>query len=217
MPRRKVTASWCWLATKPITAASASRRFRRDARPCRDLLTIPVCSLPNWLTTRFQMCPDRSARTGAWRDSCFSPLPASGERERRLLDLQLRTRTHTDPRQQHHVLGVRDRIADILIQQIVADDTDDHLAGSEIGWIQFGLVADFRLQEIVAGGRRFADHRDIVLCKRMQQVDACQPIGVTPEHASADAHRGNPRNVGAIGEGSANDIELILNAPSTAK
>ena len=50
----------------------------------------------------------------------------------------------------------------------------------------------------------------------MQQVDAYQPIGVTPERAAADAHRGNPRNVGAIGEGGANNVKLILDAPNTA-
>src|SRR4030088_1792572 len=31
--------------------------------------TMPACSSPNWSMARFQMCPDRSARTGAWRDS----------------------------------------------------------------------------------------------------------------------------------------------------
>ena len=50
----------------------------------------------------------------------------------------------------------------------------------------------------------------------MQQIDAYQPIGVTPIRAASDAHRRNPGNVGAIGEGGANDIELILDAPSAA-
>ena len=50
----------------------------------------------------------------------------------------------------------------------------------------------------------------------MQIVDAHQPIGIAPEYATADAHRRNSGNVGAIGEGGAHDIELILDTPNAA-
>jgi Predicted acetyltransferase len=36
-------ASWCWSATSPITAASASRSSRKDEPPCRDQWTIAAC------------------------------------------------------------------------------------------------------------------------------------------------------------------------------
>ena len=50
----------------------------------------------------------------------------------------------------------------------------------------------------------------------MQQIDAHEPVAVAPVHAAADTHRRNAGNVGAIGEGGANDIELVLDAPDAA-
>src|SRR4051794_28453399 len=47
----------------------------------------------------------------------------------------------------------------------------------------------------------------------MQQVDANQPVGIAPEQAAADTDRRDPRDVGAVGEGGANDVELVLDAP----
>src|SRR5438876_12063369 len=65
--------------------------------------------------------------------------------ERPGLKFQIGKRPDADARQQDLVLGVGDRVADILVQQVVADEADDHFAGSEIGRIELGLVADFRL------------------------------------------------------------------------
>ena len=62
-----------------------------------------------------------------------------------ILELQIRKRAHADARQQDLVLGVGDRIADVFVQQVVADETDRHFARAEPGRIELGLVADFRL------------------------------------------------------------------------
>src|SRR5258706_9193637 len=157
-------------------------------------------------TGRAKCAPDDKLRA-VWKD---------GATDRNFLKLQVRKGPHADAWQQHLVLGVGDRIADILIQQIVADDTDDHLARAEPGRIELGLVADLCLQQIVSWRRRLADRRDVVLRKRMQQVDACEPVGLAPIDAAADPYRRNPRHVGAVGEGGADDIELILDAPDAA-
>src|SRR3954447_15559424 len=50
----------------------------------------------------------------------------------------------------------------------------------------------------------------------MQQIDAHQPVGVTPKHAAPDPHRWNARDVGAVAEGGPNQIELIFDAPDAA-
>src|SRR6476620_5032128 len=130
--------------------------------------------------------------------------------------LQIRKGPDADARQQDLVLGVGHRIADVLVQQIVAKQADDHFAGSEPGWIEFGLVADLRLQQIIARRGRLADGSDVVLRKGVQQVDAHEPVAVAPVEAAADAHWWNPGHVGAVGEGGADDVELVLDAPDTA-
>src|SRR5687767_11576100 len=66
------------------------------------------------------------------------------------LELQVGERPHADARQQDLVLVVRHRIADVLVQQIVADHAHHHFAGAEPARIEFRLVADFRLQQIIA-------------------------------------------------------------------
>ena len=50
----------------------------------------------------------------------------------------------------------------------------------------------------------------------VQQVDAHQPVGVAPVQPAAGAHRRNARHVGAVGEGGADDVELVLDAPDAA-
>jgi len=62
-------------------------------------------------------------------------------------------------------------VPDILIQQVVSDDADHHLAGAEPGRIELCSVADLRLQRVVTFGRRLADRRDIVLREGVQQID----------------------------------------------
>src|SRR5205823_13003531 len=89
------------------------------------------------------------------------------------LELQIGKRAHADARQENLVLGVGHRIADVLVQQVVADEPDRHFPRAEPGWIELRPVADLRLEQIVSWRRRLADRRDVVLRKRMQQVDAC--------------------------------------------
>src|SRR4051812_13508509 len=86
------------------------------------------------------------------------------------LELQIGKRAHADARHQNLVLGVGHRIADVLVQQIVADEADRHFPRAEPGRIELRPVADLRLQQIIARGRRLADRGDIVLRKRVQQV-----------------------------------------------
>ncbi len=107
-------------------------------------------------------------------------------------------------------------IADIFVQEVVADQTDNHFPRTEPGRIELRPVADLRLQQVVARGRRFADRRDIVLREGVQQVDSRQPVGIAPEQAAADAHRRNPRNIGAVAEGRTHDVELVFDTPDTA-
>ena len=55
----------------------------------------------------------------------------------------------------------------LIIGQIVADKADGHFAGPELRWIKLGLIADLRLQQVVARRRRFSDRRDVIVRKRM--------------------------------------------------
>src|SRR3954470_11598616 len=132
------------------------------------------------------------------------------------LELQIGERAHADAWHQNLVLGVRHRIADVLVQQIVADEADRHFPRAEPGRIELRPVADLRLQQIIARGRRLADRGDIVLREGVQQVDPRQPVGIAPEQAAAHTYRRDARNVGAVAEGCAYDIELVLDAPDAA-
>ena len=132
------------------------------------------------------------------------------------LELQIGKRAHADARHENLVLGVGHRIADVLVQQVVADEPDRHFPRAEPGWIELRPVTDLRLQQIIARGRCLADRGDIVLRESVQQVDPRQPVGIAPEQAAADSYRRNARNIGAVAEGRAYHIELVLDAPDAA-
>src|SRR6266545_823397 len=132
------------------------------------------------------------------------------------LELQIGKRAHADARHQDLILGVGDVVADVLVQQVVADEADRHLARAEPGWIELRPVADLRLQQIIARGRRLTDRGDIVLREGVQQVDPREPVGIAPEQAATDTHRRNARNVGTVAEGCAHHVELVLDAPDAA-
>src|SRR4029450_13285375 len=99
-------------------------------------------------TARSAMFPVRSARTGAWRNRIGGPrrrgtsLPNGGGQATRL-EFPIGKRPNAEARKQDLVLGVGHRIADILIQQIVPDQADDHFARAEPERVELGLVADF--------------------------------------------------------------------------
>ena len=114
------------------------------------------------------------------------------------------------------VLSVGDRVADVLVQQVVADEPNGHFARAEPGRIERRPVAEHRLQQVIARGRRLADGGDIVLRESMQQVIAREPVGIAPEQAATHTYRRNARDVGAVAEGRAYDIELVLDAPDAA-
>lgn len=78
-------------------------------------------------------------------------------------------------------------VPDILVQQVVSDDTDHYLAGAEPGRIEPYPVANLRLQQVVTSCGRLADRGDIVLREGVQQIDPRQPVGIAPEQAAADA------------------------------
>ncbi len=69
-PRQKGIAWCCWSATRPITAASASRPIPKgrasDAGTGR---LQPSPGRSSWSMARSPTSPARSARIGAWRDS----------------------------------------------------------------------------------------------------------------------------------------------------
>jgi len=67
-------------------------------------------------------------------------------------------------------------VADVVVEQVVADDADGDLF--DPGWIVLQLpgVADLDLEQVVAGGRRLADDGDVVLREGMQQADAFPAI-----------------------------------------
>src|SRR5207237_6550848 len=50
----------------------------------------------------------------------------------------------------------------------------------------------------------------------MQQIEANQPVCITPEHAAACPHRRNPRYVAAVRESGADHVELALDARCAA-
>src|SRR4051812_23918718 len=102
------------------------------------------------------MFPARSGPTGAWRGKSARrslPRAARAGRGRSSSKLQVRKGAYADAGHQHFVLGVGDGVSDVLVQQIVADETDRHFACAEPGWIELGLVSDLRLQQIIARGR----------------------------------------------------------------
>jgi hypothetical protein len=42
------------------------------------------------------------------------------------------------------------------------------------------------------------------------------PVGIAPEQAAADSHRRDARDIGAVAEGRAHHVELVLDAPDAA-
>src|SRR5437762_14237285 len=64
------------------------------------------------------------------------------------LELQIGERAHADAWHQNLVLGVGHRIADVLVQQIVADQSDRHFSRAEPGRNELRPVADLRLLQI---------------------------------------------------------------------
>jgi hypothetical protein len=101
------------------------------------------------------------------------------------LELQIGERAHAEARHENLVLGVGHRIADVLVQQVVADQSDCDFPRTEPGWIELRPVANLCLQQIITRGRRLADRSDIVLREGVQQVDPRQPIGIAPEQTTA--------------------------------
>src|ERR1051325_7670075 len=53
--------------------------------------------------------------------------------------------------------------------------------------------------------------------ERVDQVDAREPVAVAIKEAAAEPHRWDARDVGAVVEGRAHDIELALEAPHAAQ
>src|SRR5882762_1824553 len=149
----------------PITAALASRRFRRAGRPCRARSITAVCWWPSWSRAPSPTCPARSSRTGARRNKPAASVARMKRSEIRATasELQVRKRPDANAWHQHLILVVGHRIADVLVQQIVADETDHHFARAEPRGVELGLVADLRLQQVIARGRRLADNGDVVL------------------------------------------------------
>src|SRR3954453_22091105 len=75
--------------------------------------------------------------------------------------------------QQHFVLGVRHVVADILIEQVVADHADGHFTQLiPARALALPVIADLGLEQVVPRSGRLADHRDVALRESMQQVDA---------------------------------------------
>src|SRR4051794_1761423 len=70
--------------------------------------------------------------------------------------------------QQNFVLRVGDGVADILIEQVVADDADGHFT-QLIPARTFCLpvIADLGLEQVVPRSGRLADHRDVALGEGM--------------------------------------------------
>src|SRR6478672_8248808 len=111
-------------------------------------------------------------------------------------------------RQQDLILRERDVVPDVLIQQIVADNTDRDLADAGGIVLQPRGPGELRLQKIVARGRRLAGDRDVVLRERVQQAHACEPFVAAEIDAAAEALRRYAGHVGSIGEGGADDVVL---------
>src|SRR5262245_5731928 len=130
------------------------------------------------------------------------------------LELEVRERAHADTRHQNLILGKGYRVADVLVQQIVADEPHIHLPCAEPGWIELCLVADLRLQQVVARRRGLGDRRDVVLRERVQQINSRKPVGVTIKHATAQPLRRNAWHVGSVVEGRTHDVILALDAPN---
>src|SRR6267154_115575 len=137
------------------------------------------------------------------------------------LVLHVGKESHTGARQQHLVLGVGNRIANVGIAQVVANDADiDFARAKATAWLERLSVAHFGPKPVVAGCRGLDGEwrtdwrrRDVVLRQGVQQVDAGKPIGVTIEEAAAEALRRNARHVGAVGEGGTDDVPLAFDAP----
>src|SRR5882672_775137 len=68
-------------------------------------------------------------RNGAPKPSWCADLTQSHH----TLELQIRKSPYADARHQDFVLVVGDRVADVLVQEIIADQTDRHFAGAEPG------------------------------------------------------------------------------------
>src|SRR5882672_7475382 len=91
------------------------------------------------------------------------------------LELQIGEHAHADARHENLILGVGHRIADVLVQQVVADESDRHFLRAEPGWIELRPVADLRLQKIIARGRRLADRGDVGLREGVEEVNRVRP------------------------------------------
>src|SRR5205823_1142219 len=93
-------------------------------------------------------------------------------------ELQIRECLDAQARQQNLVLVVRHAVANILVEKIVADHADGELLEAEIGGLELRRIADLGLEQIVSWSRRLADHRNVVLRKRVQEVDPRDPVRV---------------------------------------
>lgn len=126
-------------------------------------------------------------------------------------ELQISKYPHVSAGRENLVLRIGNGIADFLIQQIVADDSDRYRARSESQRIETCLVAQLGPEEIVAIRRRF-NLGNALLREGMKKVDARKPVGVAIEQSSANSHGRNPGHVGAVRELGAHNVELALYA-----
>src|SRR4051812_32079501 len=102
------------------------------------------------------------------------------------LVLDVREYLDANTGQQNFVLRVGDGVADILIEEVVADHADRHLAQLiPARALALPVIADLGLEQVVPRSGRLADHGDVALGEGMQQVDTSQPVTVAVEEAAA--------------------------------
>ena len=104
-----------------------------------------------------------------------------------------------------------DVVADIDVEQVVADQAGGDLSRSPGAVLVILLLADLHLEQVVAGGRRLVE-RKVALPEGMDQAHAHEPVVVAPVGAAADSHRRDARDVAAVREGGAHEVVLAVDA-----
>ena len=109
-----------------------------------------------------------------------------------------------------------DVVAHVDVEQVVADKSGDDLGRPPRRVPEELAVADFHLEQIVAGGRRLVE-RKIALPEGVQEAHADEPVVVAPIGAAAQPHGRNARHAAAVVEGGADEIVLAVDAEDAGR
>src|SRR5262245_59792399 len=130
-----------------------------------------------------------------------------------ILIFQPRERTNIGSGQQHLIFGEGDAVADVLVEQIGADQAECHFAQLvKSRPCRPPCVTDLCAEVVVAGRRSFGDGGEVLLSERMEQPHPRKPRVVPPVNSAADANGRDPGHVCAVGERGAHNVELVFNA-----